>query len=39
MQIGKPQRRYVVEPIRDPVPAREQPAQPPKPEKVPAKPS
>ena len=30
MEIGKPQRKIVVEPIRDPVPAR-----PPKPEREP----
>ncbi|HEX7084384.1 MAG TPA: hypothetical protein VF186_09755 [Gaiellaceae bacterium] len=43
MEIGDPRRIYRVEPLRDPVPRREQPAPPPpvrrrvEPEKVPAK--
>jgi len=35
MEIGKPQRKYTIEPIRDPVPrrrkTREEPARPPAP--------
>jgi hypothetical protein len=43
MEIGEPRRIYRVEPLRDPVPQRERPAQTPpvrreaEPEKVPAK--
>lgn len=36
MEIGKPRRVYRVEPVRDPVPAKEAPP-PKKPELVPAK--
>jgi hypothetical protein len=28
MEIGKPQRKYTIEPIRDPVPQRREPEQP-----------
>ncbi len=42
MEIGKPQRVYRVEPLRDPLPERREPAQVPparpvEPEKVPAR--